>query len=105
MVPVPDSSRPRPGRGAYSFLASYSGNDNYTAPAQGSCESFTVGKASPSLELVVDAAATGQQWSEKDPAGWKSDAAASLSGLGFGIIPTGSVTYRLYGNGGAWAVR
>jgi hypothetical protein len=95
---VPNSSTTSAlGAGSYSDQAVYSGDSNYGL-SSGSCEPFSVAKATPTAATVVKDAATGSAWAGTEVAGAKAFDTASVSGVS-GFTPGGSVTYSLFGNG------
>ncbi len=83
--------------GSYSFQATYSGDSDYLA-ASGSCEPFSVAKASPSVGTVVDDAAAGAPWAGNEVTGALADDTATVSGV-VGFDPTGTATYSFFGDG------
>ncbi|HVB95927.1 MAG TPA: pentapeptide repeat-containing protein [Nitrososphaerales archaeon] len=96
---VPSSANtPALGAGSYSFSASYSGDSNF-APATGNCEVFAVAKATPTPATAVHEAATNAIWSGNEVAGASAYDAATVNGVS-GFTPLGSVTYRLFADGG-----
>jgi hypothetical protein len=97
---VPNSSTTSSlGAGSYSFQASYGGGDPNYLPVTGSCESFIVNKATPSLATNVDDAASGTKWSGTEVAGASAYDTASLTGLVAGFTPSGSIVYTFFDNG------
>jgi uncharacterized repeat protein (TIGR01451 family) len=91
---VPQSAPTAPlGAGTYSYLASYSGDDNY-AGSTGSCESFTVAPSGDSTDVVVVDARTHRPWTNLEATGASVYEKTVVSSVP-GIVPTGTVTYRL----------
>ena len=88
---VPDSSTTAAlNAGSYSYEASYSGDPNYSGPTASSCETFTVGPATPTVLTSVV-----QSGSET---GGTAHDTATVTGIG-GITPTGTLTYSFFENG------
>ncbi len=83
--------------GSYSYLAGYSGDSNYTA-ATGTCESFTVTKATPTVSSAVEDAATSLPWSGSEASGASATDSATVAGVA-GFVPSGSLSYSFYTNG------
>ncbi|MHB1571747.1 MAG: hypothetical protein ACYC0H_21440, partial [Solirubrobacteraceae bacterium] len=79
--------------GEYSYQAAYSGDRNYT-PLTGTCERFTVARATASLTQALDAAQPSGV-----TAGSSSDA-GQLLGVVPGFTPSGSVTYSFFADNG-----
>ncbi len=80
--------------GHYSFQASYSGDSEYHA-SSGSCQPFTVQRASGHLATTVQDG--GSAWSGNETVGAKADAAATLASV-TGFTPSGTVTYSRFAN-------
>jgi hypothetical protein len=94
---VPDSATTGPlGAGSYSFLADYSGDTN-NAATSGSCEPFTVVKATASPGSVVDDATLNAAWNGDEVTGASAYDTSSVTGIG-GFTPTGTVLYSFFTN-------
>lgn len=87
------------GAGNDSFQASYSGDSNYTASTS-PCEALAVGRAASSVSTVVDDAATGGGWLGYETPGAEAYDSAVLDQTVPGFVPTGTVTYSFFSNGG-----
>lgn len=87
------------GGGSYSYRASYVGDTNYTA-ATGSCETFAVARATPSVSTTVFDAASNSPWSGSETAGASAFDTSSLGATVNGFTPSGMVVYSLFDNGG-----
>jgi hypothetical protein len=86
------------GAGSYSFDASYSGDPNYNGSTS-SCESFSLGDASPAVGTLVDDAATSGPWSGTEATGASAYDTATVTGVA-SFTPTGTVRYSFFdGNG------
>ena len=95
---VPNSSSTGPlAAGTYSFTGDYSGDTNYL-PASGSCEVFSVAKASTSVGTVVDDASTDTTWSGTETVGSSAYDTATVTSIS-GFTATGTVTYHFFHNG------
>jgi hypothetical protein len=93
---VPPSSTFTPTvAGAYSYQATYSGDDSDVAPPPSACESLTVSSLSPDIATTVKDAAGNPVTSV--PFGTSVHDTANLSG-GFSPI-TGTVTYNFFTSG------
>ena len=95
---VPNSATSPPlGAGSYYYLASYSGDANYS-PSTAACEPFTVSKATSSVS-------TTPYLENGSPVGSSANVpatvydSASVSGVQ-GFVPRGQVTFTLYDNAG-----
>jgi hypothetical protein len=92
---VPTSAdSPALGGGTYSYVVSYPGDANNAASVS-PCESFTVGKATPTVVNAVHDASTGSPWSGSEVTGAKAYDASTVGGVA-GFTPTMSVTYSLF---------
>ncbi|MGO9028778.1 MAG: beta strand repeat-containing protein [Acidimicrobiales bacterium] len=83
--------------GTYSYQATYSGDSNYDGSSS-TCDTFTVGTATPAVGTAVDDAGTSSAWSGTEVTGAQAYDTATVAGVE-GITPTGSVTYDLYDGG------
>ena len=94
---VPNSSTTSTlGAGSYSYEASYSGDSNYDASGQSTCEPFSVLQATPSISTKVFDASTNTHWSGTETTGATAYDTASIEGTVAGFVPTGTVTYTLF---------
>jgi uncharacterized repeat protein (TIGR01451 family) len=94
-VPNSDATAPL-GAGSYSYLDNYSGDSNYNS-STGTCEPFSVGKATPTLTTVVDDPSTNAAWDNSETAGATAFDTSTLTAVP-GFVPTGTVTYLLFNN-------
>jgi hypothetical protein len=94
---VPPSSSFKPTSGAYSYRASYSGNDK-SVVASSNCEPFTVGQGKLTIDTAVINAVTGNPLTGQLPIGAQVYDTATLAGA-TGPVPTGTVTYTFYNRG------
>jgi large repetitive protein len=85
--------------GDYSYQAVYSGDGNYNG-STGDCEPFAVAKAPTSSATIVFDAATNAAWSGSEATGSSAYDTAAVSGQQGAIVPTGTVTYKFFTNGG-----
>lgn len=85
------------GAGSYSYNAAYSG-DSHNAATTGSCEPFTVAKASASPGSIVHDPALGSAWNGNETTGATAIDTASVTAVG-GFTPTGTTLYSFYTNG------
>jgi hypothetical protein len=83
--------------GSYSFQATYSGDNNYSASTS-PCEPFSVGGGSSQTATVVFDASTNAPWAGTETTGSSAYDTASVS-TSDTIIATGTVTYMFFGNG------
>lgn len=83
-------------QGTYSYLATYSGDSNYSGTTA-VCEVFSVGLSPTTLGTTVDDASTGGAWVSPEPLGSTSEDTSTLGYTG-PLTPTGSVTYYLFDN-------
>jgi uncharacterized repeat protein (TIGR01451 family) len=87
-------SAPLDATGSYSFQASYGGDTNYTASLS-ACEPFAVTTA-PSV--TVTTVLNGAIGVSSAPLGSSLSDQATVSGIA-GVVPSGTVTFTLFGNG------
>lgn len=99
---VPASAdSPALGAGTYSYLASYSGDDNYVPsylPAAGVCQSFSVGQATPVITVAAQDASTEAPWLGTEVTGASAFATAVVTGVE-PFTPTGPLSFALFDNG------
>jgi hypothetical protein len=96
---VPNSPSTGPlGAGSYGFLATYSGDSNYTGSTE-PCESFTVAKGTPPVATTVFDQGTGAAWSGTEVTAAAAHDTATVTG-DVSITPTGTLTYSLYSGHG-----
>jgi hypothetical protein len=81
--------------GSYGFEATYSGDDNYSGLTS-SCESFTVGLATPTVGTTVYDG-TNTAWSNSELTGATAYDTSTVGGV-TGFTATGTVSYTLYSN-------
>lgn len=84
--------------GAVAVTATYSGDGNYLGATDAT--SFTITTAATALTDTVKDANTHSAWGATETLGATAYAGSSLSGRLAGANPTGSVSYKLYANGG-----
>jgi hypothetical protein len=85
------------GAATYAFDAAYGGDTNYAAVTS-TCETFTVGKATPSTATVVFDAMTNAPWSGSEATNAEAYDTATVTGV-TGFTPSGTVTYSYFTNG------
>ena len=83
--------------GSYSYMATYSGDSNYSG-SNGSCETFSVGMASATVNTEVDDPALSAAWSGHEVIGSSAYDTATVTGVG-GFTPTGTISYTFWTNG------
>jgi Bacterial Ig-like domain (group 3) len=97
---VPDSASTGPlAAGDYSFQATYSGDPNYLGSTS-ACEPFSVGTTASSTSTQVENAATNAPPSGTEATGASFYDTATVTGQVGGFVPTGTVTYSFFTNGG-----
>ena len=84
------------GAASYSYVAVYGGDSNYLG-STGSCEPFSVAKATSNATTTVFDAATKAAWTGTEQPGSSAYDTAVVSGVA-GFTPTGSVTYKFFTN-------
>ena len=95
---IPNSSPTSPlAAGAYSYMATYSGDRNYAASGPSGCEPFAVAKGGGTIATSVDDAATKSTWAGTEQAGAAAYDTSTVTGAS-GITPTGTVTYNFFAN-------
>ena len=95
---VPNSSKTSPlASGSYSYMATYSGDGNY-AGSSGSCETFSVGMTSVTVNTEVDDPALSAAWTGNEVIGSSAYDTATITGVG-GFTPTGTISYMFWTNG------
>ena len=95
---VPNSSTTSPlAVGAYGYVATYSGDSNYSASGPTSCEPFAVTKGSGTISTAVDDAVANGAWVGTEQTGTSAFDTSTVTGVS-GITPTGGVTYDFFMN-------
>ena len=95
---VPNSSTTSPlAAGAYSYMATYGGDGNYSG-SSGSCETFSVGMTSVTVNTEVDDPALSAAWTGNEVIGSSAYDTATITGVG-GFTPTGTISYMFWTNG------
>jgi hypothetical protein len=96
-VPFSSDTPPLPA-GTYSYDATYNGDSNYLPDQQSTCQTFSVGQATPTVTVAANDVATEAPWLGTEVTGASAYATAEVTGIE-PFTPTGTMSFALYDNG------